>query len=61
VIRVKISFIKVIITPPARVRKPLERWEESWLSEERPTWTKPQHNRAVSTYLLTHFSKLTHI
>lgn len=37
VIRVKISFAKVIITPPAKVRKPLERWEGSWLWRERPT------------------------
>lgn len=28
---------KVITRPPARVRKPCERWEGSWLWKERPT------------------------
>ena len=30
VIRVRISFAKVMMIPPARVRKPLERWDGSW-------------------------------
>lgn len=30
VIRVRISLAKVMITPPARVKKPLERWDGSW-------------------------------
>ena len=37
VIRVRISLEKVITMPPARVRKPLDRWEGSWLWRERPT------------------------
>lgn len=37
VIRVRISLEKVITIPPARVRKPLDRWEGSWLWRERPT------------------------
>ena len=36
---------KVITSPPAKVRKPCERWEGSWLWKERPTCTTPQPKR----------------
>ena len=41
VMRVRISFVKVITMPPAMVRIPLERWEGSWDWRERPTWRMP--------------------
>ena len=49
VMRVKISFAKVMTIPPARVRKPLDRWDGSWDWRERPTWTIPQPSRIRPT------------
>ena len=41
VIKVRISFVKVITMPPAMVRMPFDRWEGSWLWKDRPTWRMP--------------------
>lgn len=38
-------MVKVMMMPPARVRKPLERWLGSWDWRDRPTCTMPQPNR----------------
>ena len=40
---------KVMMTPPARVRKPLERWLGSWDWKLRPTCTMPQPSRIRPT------------
>lgn len=44
-IRVRISFANVMITPPARVKKPLARWEGSWDFSDRPICTIPKPSR----------------
>ena len=49
VIRVKISFAKVMMTPPARVKNPLERWLGSWDCKDNPTCTMPQPSRINPT------------
>ncbi len=38
-------MVKVMMMPPARVRKPLERWLGSWDCKESPTCTMPQPSR----------------
>ena len=43
-IRVKISFAKVMTTPPARVRKPFALWDGSWDLRERPICTIPKYS-----------------
>ena len=47
VIRFSISFANVMITPPARVRKPLARCDGSWDFSERPICTMP-NPRSIS-------------
>ncbi len=50
--RVKISFAKVITTPPASVRKPFALWDGSWDFSDKPTCTMPkaEHNHPDRPY-----------
>ena len=45
VMRVRISFVKVMTMPPAMVSIPLARWEGSWLLRDRPSWRMPKPSR----------------
>lgn len=47
--RVRISFAKVMITPPARVRKPFALWEGSCDLRDRPICTTPKPSRIIPT------------
>lgn len=47
VIKVKISFAKTMMTPPAKVRKPFARCEGSWDFNESPTCTIPKPSRII--------------
>ena len=49
----KISFANVMTTPPARVRKPLARWDGSWLLSDMPTCTTPKPSRMSPTLLMS--------
>jgi len=55
--RLRISFAKVMTTPPARVRKPLERWLGSWDWKLRPTCTMPQPSRIRIASMAFSFDK----
>ena len=43
--RSRISFAKVMITPPANVKKPFALWDGSWDFNDRPTCTIPNPNK----------------
>ena len=45
VIRFRISFVKVIIIPPANVRNPFALWDGSWDFRDKPTCTIPKPSR----------------
>ena len=50
--RVKISFAKVITTPPASVRKPFALWDGSWDFSDKPTCTMPKPSIIIPTALI---------
>ena len=52
VIIVRISFVKVMMIPPARVRKPLALCDGSWDLSERPTCTIPKPSRIMPMALI---------
>ena len=49
---VRISFAKVITTPPARVRNPFALWDGSWDFSDKPTCTMPKPSIIIPTALI---------
>lgn len=48
----RISFVKVMIMPPARVRNPFTLCDGSWLLRDRPTCTMPNPSRIMPIALI---------